>query len=83
MAERLLGMAESLDTGKVEAMAGVMVKLLEADRAGPEMFFRDQYQALLLAAFMVLESSFILPGLLLHPNHAPAAAARIAAISAA
>ena len=41
MAERLLGMAEALDTGKVEAMAGVMVKLLEADRAGPGMSFRD------------------------------------------
>lgn len=35
MAGRLLGMAEALDTGKVEAMAGVMVKLLEAGMAGP------------------------------------------------
>ena len=41
MAERLLGMAEALDTGKMEAMAGVMVKLLEAVRAGPGMSFRE------------------------------------------
>ena len=41
MAERLLGMADVLDTGKVEAMAGVMVKLLETDRAGPLMPLLD------------------------------------------
>ena len=35
LAGQLLGMAETLDTGKVEAMAGILVKLLEADRAGP------------------------------------------------
>lgn len=33
MADRLLGMAEALDTGKVEALAGVMLKLLEAGLA--------------------------------------------------
>ena len=41
MAERLLGMAETLDTGKVEAMAGVMLKLLEASRASPGMLSLD------------------------------------------
>lgn len=41
MAERLLGMADALDTGKVEAMAGVMMKLLDADRAGPLMPLLD------------------------------------------
>lgn len=39
MAERLLGMAEALDTEKVEAMAGVMVKLLEADRVSSGTIF--------------------------------------------
>ena len=40
-AERLLGMAEMLDTGKVEAMAGVMLKRLEASRASPGMLSLD------------------------------------------
>lgn len=43
MAERLLGMADVLDTGKVAAIAGLMGKLLEAARAGPLMPLLDAH----------------------------------------